>query len=692
MSNIQPERLDLLNFFERLPNTQFVVPVYQRNYVWTAKKQVKKFLEDYFLILSGQKTKHFIGIMMYLQIQKGIGFSELSVVDGQQRLVTTFLILHSLRELCVETGDTALADKINEIYLINKFAQDDNQRLKLKPLISDDNVYGKIIDGKLSDVSKEEKKTTVYQNFCFIKSFLKEKYGQYSLEKMLSALNGFYFVAIPLGLDDDAQEIFETINSAGYELTKADLIRNFLLMNIESEKQEYLYTNFWYPLEKMFENSQKLEGFFRMFLANQTFVLPDMEDIYDVFRSWYKGYSKEHSIEDIMKRILHYAKLYTDLFIKDKFDIEPHINKSLIEFRKNTVEPTAPLLMEVYHLYETTNPSGEKLVDYKAFSNIIDLFTIYNIRRNICNLRSGVLTRIIPPMLKDILEACGSSYKNIYEYTIKFLVDNNKGKASFMPDDEYMRSNLIGMNAYALKNYLKTIFERIESYNNPAVVDFSNLSIEHLMPQTATKEWLDELGVTKDVYDANLHRMGNLTLATHPDNSKMSNKPWEYKKQVLQKTQHLKMNLEILSKEKWDVEEIDLRTKELIEQTIKLYPYVEGGTELSTKYDIFLNESSAKVKAVIYEDMSVEVLAGSVFDHTLSSEIEELIEDETLNNAGSGYIFATNYSFSSLEDATAFLLENNEISEWELWEDSKGDSLNMSVRTILINKQQSKNK
>lgn len=692
MSYIQPERLDLLNFFKRLTNTQFVVPVYQRNYVWSAKKQVKKFLEDYSLILTGQKNKHFIGIMMYLQIQKGIGFSELSVVDGQQRLVTTFLILHSLKEICIETGDSSLADKINEIYLINKFVQEDNQKLKLKPLISDDNVYAKIISGKQSEITEEEKRTTVYQNYSFIKNYLKEKFGQFSLEKMLDALNGFYFVAIPLGTDDDTQEIFETINSTGYELTKSDLIRNYLLMNIESDKQEYLYTNFWYPLEKKFENSSKLEGFFRIFLANQTFVLPDMENIYDVFRNWYKAYSKNHSIEDVMKAILLYAKYYTELFISDKFNIEPHINKSLKEFRKNTVEPTAPLLMEIYHLYDSYDPSGERLVDYLTFSKIIDLFTVYNIRRNICNLRSGVLTRIIPPMLKDVLEACGSSYKNIFEYTVKFLVDNNKGKASFMPDDEYLRSNLIGMNAYALKNYLKTIFERIESYNNPAVVDFSNLSIEHLMPQTPTEEWLGALGITKDVYDANLHRIGNLTLATHPDNSKMSNKPWEYKKQILENTQHLKMNIEILEKEKWDIEEIDSRTKDMIEKIIALYPYVEGGTELSTRYDIFLNTETTKIKAVIYEDMSVEVLSGSVFDHLLTAEISDMLEVEALNNAGSGFVFATNYSFSSLAEATEFVLENNDISEWELWEDSKGDSLNMNIRTILINKKQSKNK
>lgn len=691
MSNIQPERLNLLNFFERLPNTQFVIPVYQRNYVWTVKKHVKKFLDDYNEILNGNKKKHFIGIMMYLHIQKGIGFSELSIVDGQQRLVTTFLMLHALKEIAIETGDKSIAEKINDIYLINKYATDDHQKLKLKPLISSDNVYSKIASGKINEVTKDEKKSVVYLNYIAIKNFLKSKYGQYPIDKLLSAIDGFYFVAIPLSDTDDAQGIFETINSAGYELTKADLIRNYLLMNVESGKQEYLYKNYWLPLETKLGSIQKMESFFRMFLANQTYVLSDMDNIYIDFQKWFSDFSKNNSLEEIMKHILLYSKYYVDLFMKDKFDIEPIINKALVEFRKNTVEPTAPLLMEVYHLYDSFNAAGERLVSKENFASIIELFTIYNIRRNICNLRSGVLTRIVPPMLKDIIESCGGSYENIYSYTVKFLVDNNKNKASFMPDDEYLRNNLLTSNAYAMRTYLKTIFERIESFNNPATIDFSNLSIEHLMPQTPTKEWLENLGITREVYDANLHRIGNLTLATHPDNSKMSNNSFEYKKQILKKTSHLRMNIEILEKEKWDIEEIDERSHKLIEKMIKLYPYAELGEPISDRYEIFMSTDDSKAKAYIYDDLTVEVIVGTKFKQKNGLNLSELLEEEIIKESGLFYEFISSYSFASLKEATEFLT-NEDISEWELWEDSDGDPLNLKLRAYLVNKAQSKNK
>ena len=693
IQNIQPERLQLLNFFQRLPNAQFVIPVYQRNYIWSANKQVKKYMEDFNSVLNGTRTSHFIGIMMYLTIPKGIGFNEFSIVDGQQRLVTTFLILQALKEIAIENGNESLAMMIDDIYLTNKHAKEDSQRLKLKPLISDDDVYSKIISLDKDAITKEDKRTTVYQNYRYIKDFLADKYGQYPIEKMLEALDGFYFVAIPLGVEDNAQEIFETINSAGAELTKSDLIRNYILMNIDSEKQEDLYNRYWRPLEIMFEKTGKIESFFRMFLANRTFELSNMEDIYNVFQIWFEREIKSRKREDILKQILRYAEYYTNLFISPTIDIDKDIKKELVEFRKNTVEPTAPLLMEIYNLYETKNPSKERLVSKENFADIVKLLNTYNIRRNICNLRTGVLTRIVPPMLRDILEACGGNYSNIYKYTVKFLVDNNKDKASFMPDDAYLRANLSNINAYSLRNYVKTIFEKIESYNNPAVINFNNLSIEHLMPQTPTPEWLKELKISKEEYDAQLHRFGNLTLATHSDNSKMSNSSFEFKKEILSSTSHLKMNKKILELPKWGIEEINNRTEEIIDDICNLYPYDTVGDLGLQKYEIFYKSYENDVKAYLYEDLTVEIQMESFFtkEHQ-TSELIHLLEEETIKQSGASYVFNENYAFENLDSATAFISDDEFTNPWESWVDNKGNPLNYELRAVVISKRVSKRK
>jgi uncharacterized protein with ParB-like and HNH nuclease domain len=413
----KPERKPLLTFLNEVrENKQFVIPVYQRNYIWQSNKQVKKFLDDYELVLKNATDAHFIGILMFLIIQKSITLTEYSIVDGQQRTITIFLFLQALKEIARENGNIEFANNIETKYLTNPNISDAIEKLKLKPLVSDDEVYRKIVLDQQSTITREEKKSNVYINYEYIKRRLKELYGNYPIEDMLEALDKFYFVIIPLGTGDNAQEIFETINSAGAELSKSDLIRNYILMNIDSSEQERLFNDYWQPVENLFERNGKMENFFRMFLANQTKVLDNMEDIYNVFQKWFINERDEsgRSVEDILKIIKKYATYYYNIFISSTNNFESPIKESLEEFKKSTIEPTAPLLMEVYNLYESKNPNGDRLVSADSFAKIIDLLNTYNIRRNLCNLRTGVLTRIIPPMLGDILEDCAGNYNNIY--------------------------------------------------------------------------------------------------------------------------------------------------------------------------------------------------------------------------------------------------------------------------------------
>lgn len=699
----KPERKPLLTFLNEVrENKQFVIPVYQRNYIWQSNKQVKKFLDDYELVLKNATDAHFIGILMFLIIQKSITLTEYSIVDGQQRTITIFLFLQALKEIARENGNIEFANNIETKYLTNPNISDAIEKLKLKPLVSDDEVYRKIVLDQQSTITREEKKSNVYINYEYIKRRLKELYGNYPIEDMLEALDKFYFVIIPLGTGDNAQEIFETINSAGAELSKSDLIRNYILMNIDSSEQERLFNDYWQPVENLFERNGKMENFFRMFLANQTKVLDNMEDIYNVFQKWFINERDEsgRSVEDILKIIKKYATYYYNIFISSTNNFESPIKESLEEFKKSTIEPTAPLLMEVYNLYESKNPNGDRLVSADSFAKIIDLLNTYNIRRNLCNLRTGVLTRIIPPMLGDILEDCAGNYNNIYNSCVKFLVDNNRGKASMMPDDAYLKSNLSSINAYALKSYLKVAFEKVESYievngvlkKNPAVLDFSNLSIEHLMPQTITPEWYDVLKIPKEDYEYQLNRIGNLTLATHSDNSRMSNNPFEYKKEILNTSGHINMNKEILSKEGWSISDIDNRTKEMIEKICRVYPYVSYTNEELKKYDIYYNKNNDDIKAYIYEDESVEIQNDSYFVKNNYSDgtIQELINDGVITSYDDGYKFIEVYTFENLLKVSNILLEECE-NEWEEWIDSAGLPLNYSLRAKIMNSKSNRN-
>ncbi len=686
-----PRRVKLLTFFQQTTNGQFIIPVYQRNYTWKANKQVKKYLMDLEALVNSDKKSHFLGVMMYVSSARGT-FSEYSIVDGQQRIVTTFLILQAIYSLAKESGDKATAEQIQYLYLTNPY-QDVDKRLKLKPTVSDDNVYEKIINSKESEITADEKKTNIYKNYYFILDYIRKLVGKHNYSEILLALNNFYFVEIPLTEDDNSQEIFETINSAGAALSKSDLIRNFILMKVDNAKQEEYYEKYWAPLEDMLSN--RIENFFRLFIASKTYTLSNLDDLYDNFQLWYnEEKNRDKSIEDLLKDIVNFGKYYRNLFIDYKHNSE-NLKKHVIEFNKNPIEPAAPLLLRLYELFEKKNMKNERLIKEDDFIKIIDLLITYSTRRNICNFRTGVLTRIIPPMIKDILNDCDGDYRNIYAITVKYLVLNNKNKASFMPDDNYLRANLPNSNAYGLKNYYNSIFQKIELHNNSAPIDFdkTKISIEHLMPQTPTQAWLDELNITEDKYESQLHRLGNLTLATQHDNSKMSNKPFEYKKQVLEKTSHLKINQDILNKDTWTIKDIDERTDKLIEQIIDLYTYPKEDPVNIMSYHIYYQGELNDIEATIYTDLHVEIKSQSKVSlencQFSEQELQSLCDEGIIKILQDTIEFLEDLEFTSLQNASYVLLNLEDGSIWEEWKDSKGDSLSLELRAKLLNKRNS---
>src|SRR5574344_3086288 len=114
-----PIKVGLLELLYGSNGTQFVIPAYQRNYTWTAQKEVKQLLEDIKVVLRGERKKHFIGIMIYLEKSLNPFQHERSVIDGQQRLTTIFLVLYAIKDLMLEKGFIKDAKALESTYLVN---------------------------------------------------------------------------------------------------------------------------------------------------------------------------------------------------------------------------------------------------------------------------------------------------------------------------------------------------------------------------------------------------------------------------------------------------------------------------------------------------------------------------------------------------------------------------------------------
>ena len=138
----------------KLSDAVFNIPVYQRNYTWTAKKEVKQYFEDLKEVINGNYDNHFLGIIIYLDTPLGPFAREFSVIDGQQRLTTTFLMVYAIRDVLLEQDNKQYADFLEQQYLTNT-AVEQNLKLKLKPLVSDDNVYQQIINRQFDEITEE---------------------------------------------------------------------------------------------------------------------------------------------------------------------------------------------------------------------------------------------------------------------------------------------------------------------------------------------------------------------------------------------------------------------------------------------------------------------------------------------------------------------------------------------------------
>lgn len=686
-----PVKVGILDLLRNTQSSQYVIPAYQRNYTWTANREVKQFIDDLKAVLRGEYTKHFIGIMIYLEKSINPFTNERSIIDGQQRMTTVFLMLYAIKSILEDRGLKDEAEQLEGTFLIN--IANKAIRFKLKPLVADDEVYQKIVNHELDSLTDEDKKSNIYKNFTYIKSELIELSNRFPLmEQILPAINLMYIVCVPITNDDYPQKIFESINATGAKLTASDLIRNFILMPIESDKQDEYYNKYWKKLEDLISSeSKKLEAFFRFFCIAKTTARVNKSGVYESFVKWYKENLSSYGVEAIFQEIVNYATYYNRIYIADINQLPKEMQKPVAEFRYILSDMPAPVLMELYAISNRTDEKGNNLISTAQLGEVITLLNIYLMRRALCGLDTSDISNYFPTFLKDVIESCNGDYTRLIDVVKLNLVNRNKGNSMELPDNKKLRDIISQSNMYNLRLWLNIFFRKLEMHDNPAPIDFSKLNIEHLMPQTPTMDWYGALQTNKEEYERNFNRLGNLTLATRTDNSKMGNKVWEYKNQILASTAHLKMNIEILKKEHWDLQAVEERTNYLIDKITELYPYFEDKTIELERIPINISQDGAKVDALYYPDNgSVEIIEGSILNTKFPTaekypEIEEqrqdLIDEGIIEKIDNELMFIKSYIFypkrakDTALSTTASIVLHGTRNGWEWWLMENGEPI-----------------
>ncbi|TPH86563.1 DUF262 domain-containing protein [Helicobacter pylori] len=598
----------LLGFFEENQNNQFVIPIYQRLYSWE-KEQCEQLWDDIIKIGGNDKANgHFIGSILYV-LDGNTPSSPLLIIDGQQRLTTITLLLIALRDyLNDENDEDEFLEKFSHSKIQNRYLTNSDKKgdKKFRLILSESDK-----DTLLSLIDKDKRKPSepsskIVENFKLFEEWVS---NTDKLETIFKGLEKLMIVWIALDKEkDDPQLIFESMNSKGIELTQTDLIRNYIVMETEAEKQEGFYNKYWRAMEEDFKQDEKLfDRFVRHYLTIKTRDIPNLNKVYEAF----KGYQQKEGIEieDLLKDLQKYCGYFCQIAFKKEADkkADKDLNKALSFLVDLDMDVVYPLLLELYSDY------SNGVLSKQDFIPIIALIESYLVRIAVRGSTNG-LNKLFASFAKHI-------QKDEYFESLKEHFGLLKGGQRFPNDDEF-RNLFITIEFYKkFKKKTKCFLERLEKFDTKEPVDTQKCNIEHIMPQKLTEEWKKDLGENfKAIHDKYLHTIGNLTLTGY--NSEYSNKSLQEKRDMENgfKNSPLRLNQGLRDLESFGEEEIKKRANDLADLALKIWTYPKLNAETLEKY-------KPKKEKKVYDLSSYKFSSHSreLFD-ILSKEIKALDE------------------------------------------------------------------
>jgi uncharacterized protein with ParB-like and HNH nuclease domain len=530
----------------------FKIPIYQRNYDWK-KENCLKLIEDILFSIDKDIENYFIGSFISIYSGKKNGVNEWLIIDGQQRLTTISIILIVLRDLF---KDSILIEEINETYLINK-NKEETGRIRLKSIKKDYVYFKNLLEEKI-DFSKKSK---INENYTIIKEKLKEE-NQEKLKKIYETIENLMVIDISLESGkDDPQLIFESMNSTGLNLEQSDLVRNFILMN--QKDQDRLFEEYWNEIEKL--TNYKVSDFIKNYLILKTNKTQVENKIYLNFKEYVFNTNFKENIEELLKDLLKFSKYYNKI-IKENFE-NKKINLALKNLNKLKQTTTYSFLMELFESQE------KKEIDDSELINILNLIESYILRRIICDVQTNSLNKTFMILGKEIKK---HKDNNSYFEILKYILNAKTSYQRFPKNEEFIEK-LKTKQIYILKSdYKNYFFEKIEHFEKRNILNFEETSIEHIMPQTLTSDWKNELGENyKEIHEKYLNTLGNLTLLNLGDNSEISNNSFKFKLEFIKKQSSYSLNeyFKNNSFENWSKEEIEKRSENISNLCLGIWKY-----------------------------------------------------------------------------------------------------------------------
>lgn len=580
------------------------IPLFQRPYVWSEDDQWTPLWQDVRRLADRQLSDpysdatHFLGAVVIQAHEAQHGRIPASnIIDGQQRLTTLQILMDAAEMKLDEVGLDSMSAQL-QLLTRNQthFLQSGESSLKLRHTNRDRDAFGEVMNAE----PPVEYRHLQHSGSLLVKAheYFAGAIGEWlgdpnheGLEKRGTALvsvlsRGLQLVVINLAASENSQEIFETLNARGTPLTAADLIKNFVFQRLTAEgfDTKKAFLELW-PFDTKFWESEVSAGRYRLsrssLFLSQWLISRLGEEISPLSTfSRFKSYVEHESgrtMTDLLHLITEQAKLYESWTIAASNPDRQlsRVEMAVYRMKANESELLKPLLIWLH--------STERQVPQDVIEQVIAISESWVVRRQLLRLTGSDLVRVVA----DIIRINRDTPPAELPVRVQSHLSNLNVASTYWPGDDEIRHALTTDPVYRryrrgrLRMLLESIEDRFRAQTNQPQVPRRNYPIEHVLPQKWETSWPVEGLEAEQDRAAHVHRLGNLTLLTKSLNSKVSNGPWETKRDALNSHDTLLLNsrlLKVTDASIWGEELIDERTLSLVDQVLSIWPVPEGHT------------------------------------------------------------------------------------------------------------------
>ncbi len=480
-----------------------VIPVYQRNYDWKATHCAQLFNDMIRIVTNGKP--HFIGTFVYQSTPADDIFQDYTIIDGQQRIASIILFARALYDF----ADDSLKANINAKFLRHTSCGAEN-KFRLRPTEFDQGVFQKIMDGA-DDFTDDEKSSAMYRNYRFFREEIAK--SNLTHEDFCDAIDKLNIVSICLD-KENPQEIFESLNSTGLNLSQTDLVRNFLLMPLAYDLQTTMYKNYWLKVEELLRPSNSVEKFMVQYLITKrkSNAISDGQrqlsnkNLYEIFKVEYEKFF-DADAEVCLRDMLRYAKLFKRCLFSAEiaFADLSALDKKFYELTFLLKADNAPIiLMYLLDRYEQNH------FDEATFIKFVDAMISLAFRAKACK-RNGIDQQFAGNVLARLDKENPLTEKAFWQ-----AITFGSGDRAFPNDNDFQAALMNTDLQDRIKSdgfkYLLYSLERAESPQTlPA---YSDVAVEQILPKkpnTAWKSYLTERGGLQS-HEPWTQALGNQTL------------------------------------------------------------------------------------------------------------------------------------------------------------------------------------